>query len=63
MVGGDHSGHVHTADVVAEEQQKVMKSLVAVIGIYMFFVFESVMSMWRKHKVSWIKIDETVVCI
>nr|CAB3266262.1 zinc transporter ZIP10 [Phallusia mammillata] len=51
MGDGDHSGHDHSnADVVAKEQQKVFKSLVAVFGIYIFFVFESVMALWRKQK-------------
>jgi len=52
MGGTDHTGHDHSAEEgVAEERQKVLKSLVAVLGIYAFFVFESVMTLLRNRKV------------
>jgi len=43
----DHGGHEHGSD---EEKSKLMKSLVAVLGIYIFFLFESGMSMIRKRR-------------
>ena len=46
-------GHEHDhSDEEAEEieKMKILKSLVAVLGVYIFFIFESGMSIVRKRK-------------
>ena len=46
-MAGEHHNHSHGAK---EEKDKIVKNLVAVLGIYLFFIFESAMSMIRKRR-------------
>ena len=46
--GHDHGAHDHGSE--SDEKDTIMKNLVAVLGIYIFFVFESGMGLLRKYR-------------